>query len=444
VPDPRPNPDAGIADRPLPPVSSAPEPRFDPEHDIEGPPVSRSSSKLPLILLLVIGGIVVLLGGAGLLVVFAAMFLWVNVSPAPAPSLAVQEDVQHDGMGDQMQPMRLEKWEQGPVGPGQFDPFLPVGCVEVSGPDEKGRLSFYHSRPVVSTAFLDDGKTLIAAGNDGQVRLWDLDPPKRKSVIPPGGRDGIMAMAVAPDGKSYVTVGQRSGVQVMDIQSKQEKAVYAASEPGPWLLGAAAYSPDGKILATAQGKEVVNLWDVKTEKLQTTLRKHKAQVSCLAFSRDGSQLASGGWDANVNLWNVADQSHLITIKAPGAGNPGIATGIAAVAFAPDGELLAFGGNDQLIQLWDLKKNEQRAALQQSEAVTSVAFSPDGRLLASASSDGMVRLWDGKTRQRRALIQTDYNGPLFGLAFSPDSKKLAVGCNGVYLWDLSKVEMLKNP
>jgi WD40 repeat protein len=77
-------------------------------------------------------------------------------------------------------------------------------------------------------------------------------------------------------------------------------------------------------------------------------------------------------------------------------------------------------------------------------VTSTIFSADGKLIASSSNDGTVRLWDGVTGERRAQLQTGYNGALRGLAFSPDCKKLAVGVNGVMVFDLSKVEMLKGP
>jgi dipeptidyl aminopeptidase/acylaminoacyl peptidase len=423
----------------MPRATASGTPRFAAEANDEDRTVSRGSGKLPVILTLVIGGVIALFVGLGLLVSLG-MYLWLRVA-TPKPIAMSQPAVNE--INDPMPMVQHGQWEQAPGqmgGPGILDPNNPMGIRDVSGPDEKGRVSFLTSRQVVAVTFLDAGKTLAAASSDGEVRLWDLDPPKLKSVIPPGRRDGITDMAFAPDGKTFVTVNHGGAVQIMDVTTKQEKAVLSGSEPTGTSLWAVAYSPTGITIATAHGNNVVKLWDVKKEKLGATLDKHKGQVSSLAFSRDGALLASGGWDATVIVWKVAEHQVQNTIKPPSAPP----TSFTALAFSPDSNLLAFGGGDNQIHLWDLAKNEERAACRHLKDVTSVVFTQDGRLFASSSSDSTIRLWDGVTGERRALLQTDTGSNIRGLAFSPDGKKLAVGVNGVQLWDLSKVEMLKGP
>jgi len=86
---------------------------------------------------------------------------------------------------------------------------------------------------------------------------------------------------------------------------------------------------------------------------------------------------------------------------------------------------------------------------QGGAVRSVAFSPDGRLLAAASSSfqqaaqgrkNEIKLWDVKARKEIRAFSDESCNNIFCLAFSPDSKLLAlVDYNVIKVWDVGKGE-----
>src|SRR5438445_10193414 len=72
------------------------------------------------------------------------------------------------------------------------------------------------------------------------------------------------------------------------------------------LIYSLAFSPDGKLLATAGFDNTVKLWDFATGKEPRTLTGHTGPVYCVAFSRDGATLASSSLDQSIRLWTVAD------------------------------------------------------------------------------------------------------------------------------------------
>ena len=71
-------------------------------------------------------------------------------------------------------------------------------------------------------------------------------------------------------------------------------------------VNAVAFSPDGKLVASASDDCTVRLWDAATGAALQTLEGHSEDVYAVAFSPDGKLVASASFDCTVRLWKVAE------------------------------------------------------------------------------------------------------------------------------------------
>ncbi len=212
-----------------------------------------------------------------------------------------------------------------------------------------------------------------------------------------------------------------------------------------------AFSPDGRLLATACGYDrdgAVRLWDPATGDCLRTLTGHTNLVSRVAFSPDGRLLATavGNRDGAVRLWDPATGDCLRTLT--GHADRFMRGGVWGVAFSPDGRVLATAGNDKTARLWDpATGNCFRTLTGHTAGVSSVAFSPDQRLLATGGHDGTVRLWDPATGDCFRTLTGDKRESFSAVAFSPDGRLLATATgitrnSTARLWDLATGDCLR--
>ncbi|RKZ75140.1 MAG: type IV secretion protein Rhs, partial [Candidatus Parabeggiatoa sp. nov. 1] len=83
---------------------------------------------------------------------------------------------------------------------------------------------------------------------------------------------------------------------------------------GEGALYSVAFSPDGKLLATAGKKGGIHLFNATTGKRLHTLIGHTSSISHIAFSPDGKMLATASYDKTARLWEVSSGKPLETLR----------------------------------------------------------------------------------------------------------------------------------
>jgi WD40 repeat protein len=318
---------------------------------------------------------------------------------------------------------------------------------------------------------------LAAGRGDGAVRLWELAAPggrPREGGTFRAHEKGVSTLALSPDGKIMLTASGDKTVELWRValhplrgQGREDAggpsqrpgpnharqgATSAGVDPGrspaqeigtlrgnPTAVNVAAFSRDGKTLATGGDDRTVRLWDIASRRQIATLRGHKGGIGAVAFSPDGGMVVSGG-DTSMRLWRLSMQGGVPTLRSV-AVHTGLGGGVSSVAFSSDGRLLASGSWDGSIRLWEQERSDARGGKPDPVVlrghqfnVTALAFSADGKTLASGSEDFTVKLWNLATGRGMATLRGHTQG-VQSLAFSADEKLLISGSidGTVRLW-----------
>ena len=328
---------------------------------------------------------------------------------------------------------------------------LPDGAVR-----RLGELRFNHGGEIRGVGFALGGRALLSIGRDGIIRVWDVKSGEERGAIAKG-ENHFYSAALSKDGTSLLTFGGEGVFRLWELETGRELRHWEPLE-GKIFFDRMALSPDGTTIATAGlNDRAASLWDGERPGKPRRLEGDEPSIWDLAFSPDGRILATAAMKGtpqefaiagvarphknaetgSVRLWDVDKGVEIRCF-------PGKGCGPRCVAFSSDGSTLATGFSDATIRLYDPATGVERARLEVKDRLQGcLVFSPDGRTLASGThpttAEGgvaaSIHLWDvAKAKEIRQFAAHDM--VVSGLSFSPDGRVLAScgGDNAIRLWE----------
>jgi eukaryotic-like serine/threonine-protein kinase len=312
--------------------------------------------------------------------------------------------------------------------------------------------------PTIHGSISPDGRTFLVLIDDNTVQL------RKTSDNTPIGKPFVHQAKLewahfSPDGNTVITIDAAHTSQLWRTADGKAIGKPLANPEGFWYF---VFSDNSKLVLGSgehdAGERTARLWSTADGSPVGGPFAYRGRtwnvrdpsgigddIHGAAIRPDGKVIVTQSGDNIMQLWSVADGSPV--------GRPMVhGSKVFGVRFSPDSKTLVTGASNYAAQLWNADDGmpigqgiDHSSAAVESRLLVKVAFSPDGKFLLTGGGDHAARMWrtDDGSPAGKAMIHKD---SISGLGFSPDGGKILVSCfnNGAQLWDTTTCERVGKP
>ena len=304
---------------------------------------------------------------------------------------------------------------------------------------EKGKLSdtidFKSAQPVRRLILSNDLSRLYTGGDDGALRVWDLNSISNSIVLQPRHSNKIYSLARSANSKYLATASWDRSVFLWDTHANERTAAITV-RPQVFSM---TFSPTGRWIAAAGTDGQVDF--INTLRMQVVNRRHttpKARIHAIAYIPNKSEdLVLGDGKGALRLWSIRKGQEKYISNAHKLE-------ILALTVDPTGATIASAGIDKKIKLWDTKlKFLSEIPDAHARYITALRFMPEHEYLASGGGDYVVRIWDTRTGKKVFGPFAGHKGDVEEIEFSPDGKYMFTSSEDktIKIWDVDNGNVL---
>src|SRR5581483_849772 len=228
---------------------------------------------------------------------------------------------------------------------------------------------------------------VVTLGNDTPARVFETSSP---GVVRLHHNGETNAAAFSPDGKLIATASFDQAVTIWDANPHRPVRVFADLRA---IVISLAFNKDGQYVAAACSDGSVRLFDLQARNQRPSFDEFETAVRTVSFSADGKRLMAASMDGMARIREVATR-HLVAQIDVRESPPDL---MYEVAFDPGGRWLARTGRDGVVQILEIPGGTVKSTLKgHSAQIQRMRFSADGHFLVTAGRDHTARVWGVET------------------------------------------------
>ena len=302
-----------------------------------------------------------------------------------------------------------------------------------------------HRTDIRAIALSSDDR-MLASASSGSLKIWNVRTQNCLRTLDCGY---ALCCAFLP-GDKVVLIGTKTGhLEIFDITTSTLISTVEAHKGAVWTLDV---HPDGTSVATGSADKSVKFWrfDIVKEEIPGTKRTTprlqlthtrtmllKDDVLAARFTPNAKHIAVSTLDNTVKVYFTDTLKLYLNLyghKLP----------VLHIAIANDSKLLATCSADKNIRLWGLDFGDcHRALFAHDDSIMAIAFIreppnvQDTHTLFSISKDGYLKTWDADKFQHIQRIGR-HHGEIWALAVSRTSETVVTAAHdkAIQVWQQS--------
>lgn len=222
---------------------------------------------------------------------------------------------------------------------------------------KKQFIQYQAEKHIHQIAFVGNSPHLVTANGDGTVRLRDTKQDRELHIFR-GHTGDAWNVTVSPTGRYAVSGGNDGTLRVWDIDSRTAVRVLTidgkrAHQGRSW---AGIFAKDGLTFISSGDDGIIRTWNIETgAQPRPPFTAHRGAAS-VTITPDGRYLVTGGADNSdrlIKLWDATTHAEVLRLE----GHTG---DVWPVTVSPDGRMIVSAGKDDFVRLWDISDLAQPA------------------------------------------------------------------------------------